>query len=59
MSNTDLAAAARGIGAQKHWMGVRKDLAVQYAVTEHPELAGHEDEIRKGWTRGFNERRGR
>jgi len=55
----NLSSFARGIGALKNRMGVRKQMAIQYAVTEYPQLAGLEAEIAAGWTRGYNERRGR
>jgi hypothetical protein len=41
--------AARGMGRWYRRQGVRRDLAVQYAVTLHPELAGLENHIRRGW----------
>ena len=41
--------AARGIGRWYRRQGVQRDLAVQYATTLHPELAGHEADVARGW----------
>ena len=47
---------ARGFGRYFQRMGLDRDRAVLHAVATHPELAGMEADIRKGWNA---ERRGR
>lgn len=40
---------ARGFGRLYQQRGVKRDEAVRYTVTAHPELSGYEDDIRRGW----------
>lgn len=50
MATTTNTKAARGTGRYYYRIGVRKELAVRYATTLHPEMVGLEDDIRAGWS---------